>query len=161
MHWGGVLPPNGSSGWINGKICHKNQRFSIDRSTVSSGGRRMVHSRTIFTIRRIDGGVSVIDVKGEITGFTENEMVRAYTQAVQSGGSLIAWNFNQLDYMNSSGIGLLLTLVIRARKQGVRMCAFGLNEHYMRVFEMSRLNEAIQLFETEDEVLKTLQLVHG
>jgi len=121
----------------------------------------MVHAMTKFDIRQVDGGVSVIDVQGEITGFTENEMVQAYTQAVQPGVGIIVWNFNQLDYMNSSGIGLLLTLLIRARKQGVRMCAYGFNEHYMRVFEMSRLNEAIQLFEIEEDVKKSLVLVDG
>ncbi len=121
----------------------------------------MVHNRTIFKIRRLDGGVSVVDVQGEITGFTEHDMVQAYTKAIKPGVSVIVWNFSMLDYMNSSGIGLLLTLLIRATKQGARMCAFGLNEHYMHVFELSRLNEAIQLFESEEDVMKSLMLVDG
>lgn len=116
----------------------------------------MVHNRSTFKVRQVVGGVSVVDVQGEITGFTENEMGSAYAQAVQPGVSVIVWNFSQLDYMNSGGIGLLLTLLIRARKQGVRMCASGLTEHYVRIFEMSRLNEAINLFASEAEALKAL-----
>jgi anti-sigma B factor antagonist len=121
----------------------------------------MVHNRTTFKFRWLDGGVSVVDVQGEITGFTESEMVQAYAQATRPGVSVIVWNFSMLDYMNSSGIGLLLTLLIRATKQGVRMCAYGLNEHYMSIFELSRLNEAIQLFESEEDVMKSLVSVHG
>ena len=121
----------------------------------------MVHNRTTFKIRRMDGGVSVVDVNGEITGLTENEIVQAFSKAVRPGVNIIAWNFNKLDYMNSSGIGLLLTLLIRARKQGVRMCAYGLAAHYVQVFELSRLNEVMQLFETEEEVLESMVLAQA
>ena len=45
--------------------------------------------------------------------------------------------------MNSSGIGLLVTLLICAQRQGLRLVAFGLTDHYREIFEFTRLNEAI------------------
>lgn len=121
----------------------------------------MVHTRTAFKLRQLDGGVSIIDVQGEITALAENEIVPVFCQAVLPGANVIIWNFTQLDYINSSGIGLLLTMLIRARKQGVRMYAYGLNGHYLRVFEMSRLDEAIQMYDSEESALKALVLVQG
>ena len=54
-----------------------------------------------------------------------------------------------MTYMNSSGIGLLVTLLIRANRQGQRIYALGLNDHYRQIFELTRLDEAIRLCDGE------------
>ena len=56
-----------------------------------------------------------------------------------------AVNFTGLDYMNSSGIGLLVTLLVRAKRCDQRLGAFGLDEHYRQIFELTRLDEAIKV----------------
>jgi len=58
--------------------------------------------------------------------------------------------------MNSSGIGLLVTLLIRANRQGQRLLAYGLNQHYRHIFELTRLNEAIHIYDAEAEALAAL-----
>jgi len=63
-------------------------------------------------------------------------------------------NFSDLQYMNSSGIGLLVTLLIRVRRQNQRLMAFGLNDHYCQIFELTRLNEAILIYPDEAEAIK-------
>jgi anti-sigma B factor antagonist len=55
--------------------------------------------------------------------------------------------------MNSSGIGLLVTLLIRANRQNQRLLAYGLSEHYRQIFELTRLNEAIAIYDNEEEAL--------
>ena len=56
-------------------------------------------------------------------------------------------NFPALDYMNSGGIGLLVMLLVRAQRQRQKVLAFGLSEHYRQIFELTRLDEAIGIFE--------------
>jgi anti-sigma B factor antagonist len=73
----------------------------------------------------------------------------AYAQATASGAQRVVFNFTHLDYMNSSGIGLLVTLLIRANRQGHRIGAFGLNAHYRDIFELTRLDEAITIYDDE------------
>ena len=58
--------------------------------------------------------------------------------------------------MNSSGVGLLVTLLIRANRNGQSLSAVGLNEHDRHIFELTRLNEAIRVFETEEDALAAL-----
>ena len=53
--------------------------------------------------------------------------------------------------MNSGGIDKLVTLPVRANRQRQRLVAFGLNEHYRQIFELTRLDEAIGIFDTETE----------
>ena len=62
-------------------------------------------------------------------------------------------DFGGLQYMNSSGIGLLVTLLVRANRNRQRMLAYGLSEHYRQIFELTRLDEAIAIHENEDAAL--------
>ena len=60
-------------------------------------------------------------------------------------------DFTGLDYMNSSGIGLLVTLLVRARREGRQISAFGLSDHYRQIFELTRLDEVISVHDDEDQ----------
>ena len=73
----------------------------------------------------------------------------SYNQATTGGAKLVLLNFNGLEYMNSSGIGLLVTLLIRANRQGQKIAAFGLSPHYKDIFELTRLDEAIHIYNDE------------
>ena len=104
-------------------------------------------------VRDVGEKASIMDIKGEVNAFAENALMDAYTQASTGDAQSIILNFTDLEYMNSSGIGLLVTLLIRANRQGRRLIAFGLDEHYQQIFELTRLNEAIPICETEAEGL--------
>lgn len=100
-------------------------------------------------VRRANESTVVLDIRGEVTGFAENALMDAYNQASSMGARIVALNFTDLEYMNSSGIGLLVTLLIRAQRQKQRLVAYGLSEHYVQIFELTRLNEAISIFPEE------------
>ena len=65
-------------------------------------------------------------------------------------------NFGNLEYMNSSGIGLLVTLLIRAQRGKQKLLACGLSEHYRQIFQLTRLDEAIGIFASESEAAGTV-----
>lgn len=113
----------------------------------------MAKANITTNVRRLNGRASVIDIQGEINAFAENALMDAYTQATAQEASNIVLNFSDLEYMNSSGIGLLVTLLIRANRQNQRLLAYGLSEHYRQIFELTRLNEAIMIYENEEEAL--------
>ena len=104
------------------------------------------------TIRKM-GNASVIDLQGEVTGFSENTLMDAYTQASNGNTQAIILNFTQLEYLNSSGIGLLVTMLIRTQRQKQKLMACGLTEHYEEIFKLTRLNEAIGIFGAEADAL--------
>jgi anti-sigma B factor antagonist len=108
-------------------------------------------------VRSPEGGnpqVQVIDIKGEVSAQAENVLMEAYTKATSAGARSIVLNFGGLEYMNSSGIGLLVTLLIRVKRQGQRLLAIGLTDHYRRIFSLTRLEEAIPIYDTEAEAVK-------
>ncbi len=114
------------------------------------------HSDVSLKVRNTDSQTSIIDIKGEVSAFAEDELMMAYSEASQNGAQVIVLNFTDLDYMNSSGIGLLVTLLIRANRQGHQLLAYGLSPHYRRVFELTRLNEAIRVYDDEIAALAAI-----
>lgn len=112
----------------------------------------MATSNLTTSVRKVNGA-SVIDIEGDVTGTAENALMDAYSQASDGGAGTIVLNFEKLDYLNSSGIGLLVTLLIRTQRQKQSLRACGLSEHYVEIFKLTRLDEAIGIYKTESEAL--------
>jgi anti-sigma B factor antagonist len=106
-----------------------------------------------FTVRRPSAEVGIIDIRGEITAQAEPQLMEAYAGASSDNPRVIVLNFTDLEYMNSRGIGLLVTLLIRVKRNGQRLLAYGLSDHYRQIFDVTRLAEAIQIFGSEAEAL--------
>ena len=102
------------------------------------------------------GSASIIDIQGEVNGLAEDILMDAYAHASANGVRFIVLNFSNLEYMNSSGIGLLVTLLIRVQRQKQQLRAYGLTEHYRQIFELTRLNEAIGIYGSEADALNGL-----
>jgi anti-sigma B factor antagonist len=100
-------------------------------------------------VRPIAAQTCIIDVQGDITAQAETVLMDAYQEATQNGTKSIILNFEGLDYMNSSGIGLLVTMLIRVQRQKQKLLAYGLSDHYQQIFELTRLNEAIGIYADE------------
>ena len=106
-----------------------------------------------FDVREVSDAARVIDISGDVTAQSEDALMAAYGSADSEGVTAVVLNFKALDYMNSGGIGLLVMLLVRARRKGQKVLAFGLSEHYRQIFELTRLDEAIGIYDTQDDAL--------
>ena len=77
----------------------------------------------------------------------------AYKEAGDRSTKAIILNFSDLNYMNSSGIGLLVKLLIRTMRHGQKLLAYGLDDHYLEIFELTRLDESITIYDSEAAAL--------
>jgi anti-sigma B factor antagonist len=111
--------------------------------------------------RRVGDAIWVIDIRGELNAFAEDPLMAAYSTADADCAHTILLNFSEMEYMNSSGIGLLVTLLIRISREKQRMCAYGLSEHYRQIFRITRLDEVIRLYDTEEQALQAGEIVVG
>jgi anti-sigma B factor antagonist len=93
-------------------------------------------------------GVRLIAIEGQVTRESEALLQDAYERAADGAARAIVLDFSGLEYMNSGGIGLLVTLLVRARRNHQRMLACGLSEHYRQIFELTRLDEVISIYDT-------------
>lgn len=111
---------------------------------------------TAITARPAGTNASVLDIRGDITAASEAALMSAYGEAVSNGATTVVLNFAGLEYMNSSGIGLIVTLLIRANRAKQRLRACGLSAHYRQIFELTRLNDAIGIFPDEAAALRAV-----
>jgi len=99
------------------------------------------------------GSTAILRIQGDITSASESDLSAAYTRAIDGGASTVLLDFSGLEYMNSGGIGLLVTLLVRAQRGGAHLMATGLSDHYRQIFELTRLDEAIAIHDDEAAAL--------
>jgi anti-sigma B factor antagonist len=110
----------------------------------------MTEATATFDVRRT-GAASVVDIHGEVTAASEDLLMHAYTEV--GDATSIVLNFSDLSYMNSGGIGLLVTLLVRANRRSQKLLVCGLSEHYAQIFELTRLDEAMSIHDSEQAAL--------
>ncbi len=104
-------------------------------------------------VRQVADGVAVVDISGEVTSASEPVLMSAYDAAGGPAAARLVLNFTGLEYMNSGGIGMLVTLLVRANRNRQQLSAYGLSDHYREIFSLTRLDEAIAIFDTEAAAL--------
>lgn len=90
-------------------------------------------------------GLRVIAIAGDLTAASEATLMAAYSRTKASG--IVVLDFSELRYINSSGVGLLVTLLNRARRAGQRVVARGVSPHQRWIFELTGLNKSIEIWE--------------
>ena len=118
----------------------------------------MAQAQVKMDVRKVSDKVSVIDVGGELTAFAEGVLMDAYNQASEGGARVFILNFEGLEYMNSSGIGLLVTLLIRINREKQKLLTYGLSEHYRNIFQITRLDDAISIYDKEEEAIQAASM---
>ena len=98
-------------------------------------------------VRESVPGVAVIDINGDITPTVEEPLMEAYRECEHA--RMVVLNFERLEYLNSGGIGLLVTLLVRAQRHQQQLHAYGLSDHYRQIFEVTRLDDVIAIHDDE------------
>jgi anti-anti-sigma factor len=98
-------------------------------------------------------GTAVIDLAGEINGTADEALNAAYAQAESQGPATVVLNFNEVSYINSTGIALIVGLMARARKAHRQLAVYGLSEHYKEIFQITRLADFLSIYSDEASAL--------
>ncbi|MDQ6649076.1 MAG: STAS domain-containing protein [Actinomycetota bacterium] len=108
------------------------------------------------TVRAMPGSV-VLDLSGELNSSAAGVLLPAYEQAVGEGDPrTVLIDFTDVDYINSTGIALVVGVLAKARAEGRTVVACGLTEHYREIFNITRLSDFMQMFSDVDSALGNL-----
>ena len=102
---------------------------------------------------RLENGTAVINLVGEINATAEDTLNTAYSAAEKGDPSAILLDFKNVNYINSTGIALIVSLLAQARKSHRRMMVCGLSEHYQEIFRITRLSDFMQIYSDERSAL--------
>src|ERR687893_468890 len=102
---------------------------------------------------RLERGVVVLDLRGEINGFAQEVLDAAYAEAESNEPEDILLNFEGVDYINSTGIALIVGLLAKARASRRSLLACNLSEHYVEIFNITRLSDFMSVFPDEESAM--------
>ena len=91
------------------------------------------------------GQTAVIHMDGEINNSADAELTAAFTKAEEYNPTAITLNFKRVDYINSTGIALIVGLLARARAAHRPLTAVGLSDHYREIFTITRLSDFMEI----------------
>ena len=112
----------------------------------------MTTSELQATVRERDG-VAVVDLTGDLNSSAEEALNEAYARATGSGADSVVLNFERAQYINSTGIALIVGLLAQARTNRVHVKAFGLSDHYREIFEITRLADFMTIADNEERAV--------
>ena len=96
---------------------------------------------------------AVIDLHGEINAFGAEALNAAYAETERNNPEVVLLNFAGVDYINSTGIALIVGLLAKARAAHRRLIVCGLSEHYTEIFQITRLSDFMTMFPNEESAL--------
>ncbi|MBD3308857.1 anti-sigma factor antagonist [candidate division KSB3 bacterium] len=94
---------------------------------------------------------AIIDMKGNVTSFADNQINSFVKTSVEEGCQHILFNFTDVSYINSSGIAILIGLVTSPANNEVTFKVYGLTPHFKRIFRMIGLTQYIEVLNLESE----------
>ena len=116
----------------------------------------MLAKKTRIRLRRL-GKATVIDLIGDVTNQGETAIESAYAEALEGKPKRVFLNFGDAEYINTSGIALLISTVMEAERAGRKIGLYGMSAHYRKVFTLMRLPLYADMFESENEALASLR----
>ena len=99
---------------------------------------------------------AILDLRGEINASAEPALNQAYEQADAQNPGVIMLNFKDVSYINSTGIALIVGLLAKARKSRRQMRVFGLSDHYIEIFQITRLADFMSIHQDEDSAIQAM-----
>jgi anti-sigma B factor antagonist len=98
-----------------------------------------------------------IEIQGDLTVSADKDMEAAYEKVCGYNPSNIVLKFDDSSHINSSGLAIVINLVIDSREMGSRVFVSGLSRHYRKIFEMTGLTKYTTIIESEDEIVTEIR----
>ncbi len=105
-----------------------------------------------FTISK-QGDVSIVAIDGQLIVSNRQELKQKMLEELDGGARKLLVDFTQTGYIDSSGLGVLVSLSKKIREQGGALRLAGLNEDLRTLFELTKLDTLFQIADTREQAL--------
>jgi anti-anti-sigma factor len=114
-------------------------------------------SSSLKVVTRAEPAASVIELHGDLSADGEAAVKEAYAAAVASPPGAVLIDLSHAAYINTSGISVLIAVVMEAKKTGVLVLVAGASPHYKKVFDLVRFSSFVSMFDDEASALASLK----
>jgi anti-anti-sigma factor len=116
----------------------------------------MAETKSTIGIREPAGKVRILELRGRISRATEEPLMAAHQRVSGEGAETVILNLLEVEAMDSYGLGLLITLSARAKRQGLRLVAYGLSGPVQQACQVTYVDEALDVYADETEALQSV-----
>ena len=102
-----------------------------------------------FTVATDERGPCAL-LAGRIDRDAAGVLDEAYHAAAEAAPGTVVLDFTGVDYINSTGIALIVGVIGAAKAAGRPVAAAGLTAHYQHIFTITRLSDFITVLDTDD-----------
>ena len=103
--------------------------------------------------KREKGNILVFDISGDIDAYTSPKLREEVFTCVRGGQSNILLNFERVSYMDSSGMGVAVSLYKEVSRNHGQFKICGLDSHLRNVFELAELHQILDLYDREEDAI--------
>lgn len=102
-------------------------------------------------------GIPILDLQGEIDLYKSPEVRSEIGKFITKKSKVVAINFQQVTYIDSSGLATMIDAFQKMRGYGGQLVLFALTKSVRSVFEVARLDKFFSIYEEEIVALKSLR----
>lgn len=99
------------------------------------------------------GGVTIVQADGQLIIGNRQELKNLIQAALDRGERRLLVDFSRTGYIDSSGLGALVSISKRVREAGGELRLSGLNDDLRSLFELTKLDTLFAITETPDQAL--------
>lgn len=109
-------------------------------------------------IHKIKDNTLILHLSGDLIGEDNGSRVlEVVADAIQQNVRVGIVDISGLRYINSSGIGVLITVLTKFRNKGGELYLLNPSESVQKLLIITKLNSIFQIIKSEDEVLKAVK----
>lgn len=108
-----------------------------------------------FTVSNVPNGVIIVSVDGQLIVANRNELKDKVLKALEAGESKFVLDFLSTEYIDSSGLGVLVSVSKKIREAGGELRLAGLNEDLRMLFELTKLDTLFKICDTADAAVQS------
>jgi anti-anti-sigma factor len=102
------------------------------------------------------GDITIFDVQGDVTAFSEPFFNKTYQTANDQGTSKILLKFDEDAYINSGGIAVLIQLLAQTKRNNQQICITGLSNHFKKIFNMVGITKFAQIYNSMEDAVNNM-----
>ena len=108
-----------------------------------------------FSQTKDASGVAVLQVEGQLIVGNRQELKDLVQTALDQGERRLLIDFSRTGYIDSSGLGALVSISKKIREAGGELRLSGLNEDLRSLFELTKLDTLFQIADTRERALES------
>lgn len=117
----------------------------------------VMQKQTNEILLEVQGAVTVLDIRGDITAFSETSLGEAYRKASEQGAGKLLLKIENEAYINSGGIAVLIQILAQTRRNDQRVAITGISEHFKKIFNMVGITKFAEVFDTTELAVQAMR----